>query len=275
MVFSLVFVDDATRFIVHAAFYDSLEKIIVEDAFRKAIQQHGVPEAVYYDNGKQYRTKWMGRTCSKLGIRLLFAKPYSPESKGKVERFNRSVGSFLNEVALEKPKTLDALNIWFRAWLSECHQTKAHTALGEDKSPQEAYREDSQPIRFVDAQILANAFLHCENRKVDKVECIHFMGKQYEVGLLFIGRTVQVVYDPADITVVTIEYEGHPSWEATELVIGERTGKRPSLPKTMQPEPVDTSRLLRGAEKQHEVRADRQLQAISYRSLPKEGAIHV
>nr|WP_245975901.1 hypothetical protein [Paenibacillus prosopidis] len=27
--------------------------------------------------------------------------------------------------------------------------------------------------------------------------------------VLFIGRTVQVVYDPADITEVTIEYEGY------------------------------------------------------------------
>ncbi|WP_409340793.1 hypothetical protein [Paenibacillus sp. MBLB4367] len=35
------------------------------------------------------------------------------------------------------------------------------------------------------------------------------MGKKYKVGILFIGRTVQVVYAPSDITEVTIEYEGH------------------------------------------------------------------
>ena len=235
----VVFIDDATRFVVHAAFYDSLEQAIVEDAFRKAIQQYGVPEAVYFDNGKQYRTKWMGRTCSKLGIRLLFAKPYSPESKGKVERLNGAVGSFLNEVALERPKTLEALNSWFAAWLSECHQTKGHSALGENKSPQMAFRENSKPVRFVDAETLAHAFLHSENRKVDKVGCISFMGKKYEVGLLFIGRTVQVVYDPADITEVTIEHEGHPSWKARELVISQRAGKRPALPEFMQTERTD------------------------------------
>ena len=107
----VVFIDDATRFVVHAAFYDSLEQAIVEDAFRKAIQQYGVPEAVYFDNGKQYRTKWMGRTCSKLGIRLLFAKPYSPESKGKVERLNGAVGSFLNEVVLKGLKPSRRLTV--------------------------------------------------------------------------------------------------------------------------------------------------------------------
>ncbi|WP_249730704.1 hypothetical protein [Paenibacillus sp. J2TS4] len=32
---------------------------------------------------------------------------------------------------------------------------------------------------------------------------------QYEVGLPFMECTVDVVYDPADITELTIEYEGH------------------------------------------------------------------
>jgi putative transposase len=81
-VFLVLFVDDATRSVIHGEFYAAFDQTIVEDCFRKAIQKHGVPEAVYYDNGKQYKTKWMTRTCSKLGIRLLFAKPYSPESKG-------------------------------------------------------------------------------------------------------------------------------------------------------------------------------------------------
>nr|WP_218033984.1 DDE-type integrase/transposase/recombinase [Paenibacillus koleovorans] len=59
-----------------------MDQTIVEDCFRQAIQKFGIPESVYLDNGKQYRTKWMTRACSMLGIRLLFAKPYSPESTG-------------------------------------------------------------------------------------------------------------------------------------------------------------------------------------------------
>jgi len=31
------------------------------------------------------------------------------------------------------------------------------------------------------------AFLHCEERKVDKAGCISFTGKKYEVSLPFIG----------------------------------------------------------------------------------------
>ena len=274
-VYLVLFIDDATRYVLSGEFYPTLDQVIVEDCFRKAIQQNGLPEAVYFDNGKQYRTKWMGRTCSKLGIRLLFAKPYSLESKGKVERLNRVVQSFLAEVALEKPKTLDRLNTWFQAWLSECHQNKPHSALGETTSPEAAYRSDRLALRFVEPEILTNAFLHSEDRKVDKSGCISFMGKKYEVGLLFIGGKVQVVYDPADITEMTIEYEGHAPWKVRELVIGEWSGKRPTLPDHMQTEVADASRLLRAAEHQNKQRKERQAPAVSYRMVRKEADNHV
>ncbi len=77
-VYLVTFVDDATRFILHGEFYPVLDQIIVEDCFKKAILKYGVPEKVYFDNGGQYRNKWMNRACAKMGIRLLFAKPYSP-----------------------------------------------------------------------------------------------------------------------------------------------------------------------------------------------------
>lgn len=138
-VYLVTILDDATRFVLHGAFYPTLDSRIVEDAFRQAVQKYGVPEAVYFDNGKQYRTKWMSRTCSKLGTRLVFAKSYAPESNGKVERFNRVIDSFLGEVALEKPTTLDRLNELFQVWLSECYQEKPHSALGEKVSPESAF----------------------------------------------------------------------------------------------------------------------------------------
>ncbi|CAM3355857.1 DDE-type integrase/transposase/recombinase [Marinicrinis lubricantis] len=268
-VFLVTFIDDATRFVLHGEFYPVMDKTIVEDCFRKAIQKYGVPEAVYFDNGRQYRTKWMTRTCSKLGIRLLFAKPYSPEATGKVERFNRVVDSFLSEAALEKPKTLDRLNELFGVWLSECYQNKPHSALENKRSPETAFRSDKKALRFVEPEILANAFLHCETRKVDKTGCISFLDRKYEVGLPFIGCTVDVVYDPADITELTIEYEGHEPWKVKELVIGERAGKRPPLPDHLQPVPADSSRLLSAAEVQSHGRRSEQAPAVSYRKKGK------
>lgn len=274
-VFLVTFLDDATRFVLHGAFYPTLDHTIVEDCFRNVIQKWGAPEAVYFDNGKQYRTKWMARTCSKLGIRLLYARPYSPESTGKVEKFNQTVDSFLKESALEKPKTLERLNELFQIWLSECYQNKPHTALKDHMSPEAAFMSDSHILRFIDPDVLANAFLHCEPRKVDKSGCISFMSKKYEVGLNFIGCTVDVIYDPANIFELTIEYEGYTPWKAHELVIGRRVGKRPELPEHLEIRPADSSRLLSAATSKNKERQIRQKPAISFRSVGKEDGRHV
>lgn len=271
----VTFIDDATRFVLHGAFYPTLDARSVEDAFRQAVQKFGAPDAVYFDNGKQYRTKWMTRTCSKLGTKLLYAKPYSPEATGKVERFNRVVDSFLAEAALEKPKTLEALNSLFDVWLEECYQHKAHSALADRKSPYAAFQSDSKPLRFLDPDIIRDAFLHCEERKVDKAGCISFMSRKYEVGLVFIGCKVNIIYDPQNIDTLTIEYEGHTPWQVKELVIGERSGKRPLMPEHLTKQPADASRLLQGAKTKNEARAAAVIPAISYRTIRKEGTDHV
>jgi putative transposase len=269
-VYLVAIIDDATRYVVHGAFYPTLDSRIVEDSLRQAIQKYGVPESVYYDNGKQYRTKWMSRTCSKLGTRLLYTKPYSAESKGKVERFNRIVDSFLAEVALEKPTTLDQLNELFQVWLTECYLNKPHSALGEKVTPESAFRSDRKALRFIEPELLSTAFLHCETRKVDKSGCISFMDHKYEVGISFIGRQVDVVYDPSDIQELTIEFEGYTPWKARKLVIGERAGKRPSLPSHLQAHEADASRLLKAAEQKYQERQTEQSPAVTFRAVWKE-----
>lgn len=258
---------------LHGEFYATLDQVIVEDCFRQAVQNHGAPEAAFFDNGKQFRNKWMARACSKMGIRLLFAKPYSPEATGKIERVNRVVDSFLAEVKLENPQTLARLNELFWIWLDECYQNKAHSGLKDNLSPQTTYNSDPTPLRFLDPQTIALAFQHCEDRKVDKTGCISFMGEKYEAGLHFVGCTVTVIYDPADISVLTLEYEGHEPWQATKLVIGERTGPRPKLPERMLSQPAKSSRLLQSAAEQNSKRQKQQVTAVSFRRLCGEGHV--
>lgn len=270
-VYLVLFIDDATRFVLHGAFYPTLDQRIVEDAFRQSVQKYGRPEAVFFDNGKQYRTKWMARTCSKLGTKLLYARPYSPSSKGKVERLNRVVDAFLGEVALEKPKSLDQLNDLFQVWLSECYQNKPHSALGERVTPETAYRSDKKPLQFLNPETIRLAFLHAEKRKVDKSGCISFQNQLYEVGAQFLGANVDVVYDPSDLSQITIEKEGYTPWQAKKLEMGTHVGKRPELPESLQPKQTDASRLLRAATQKHEERQEIQKPAVSYSKVMREG----
>ncbi len=81
-VFLSVVIDDATRFVVHAAFYPTQDQTIVEDSLRAAMRRYGIPQRLYFDNGKQYRSRQMARIGAKLGIRIVYTKPYAPEAKG-------------------------------------------------------------------------------------------------------------------------------------------------------------------------------------------------
>lgn len=264
-IYLVSFLDDATRYVVHGEFYDSLDQTIVEDCFRKAILKEGLPRRVYFDNGKQYRTKWMDRACAVLGIKLLYAKPYSPESTGKIERFNRTVDSFLDEVALKGCKTLDGFNQYFNVWLTECYHSRKHGSL-KGATPEIAYKTSKSPLRFVSPDIVASAFMRVERRKVDKSGCISFSGKKYEVDALLAGRVVDVAYDPNDIQTLTAEYDGK-SWQVKELQIGLHTGPRPKLPKSMLPALPQTSRLLDEKEKRYAAQQEVVRRAIRFKGL--------
>jgi len=269
-IFLVSFLDDATRYVVHGEFYDCIDQTVVEDCFRKAVIKEGLPQRVYFDNGKQYRTKWMERACAMLEIKLLYAKPYSPESTGKIERFNRTVDSFLDEVALKSVRTLEDFNRFFNVWLQECYHIREHGSL--KTTPEIAYKSSNAPLRFLSSDIIASAFMRCETRKVDKSGCFSFRGKMYEAGVLFAGQTVNVVYDPADTETLTVEHErSGEKFQVKELTIGVHTGPRPRLPKSMTTAIPETSRLLDEKEKRYSARQEVVRRAIRYKDITGAG----
>lgn len=271
-VYMVAFLDDATRMILHAEFYSTLEQSIVEDSFRKAILKWGLPEQVYFDNGGQYRNKWMSRACAKLGIRLMFAKPYSPEGTGKIEKFNQNIDRFLDEYKFDNSaRSLEAMNERFWIWLEECYQNKPHMAL-DGKTPIHTFNLDPKPLKYLPADKVANAFLHAETRRVDKSGCISFKGAKYEVGLPYVARNVDVVYDPRNTQELSIEYQDDKPFAAKQLVIGERVSPRPELPDFLTPARPTSSRLLDAAQKKNENRKEKQqTTAISFKDMRKDG----
>jgi len=258
-------IDDATRYIIHAEFYGDMEQSIVEDTLKKGIQKFGLARRIYFDNGSQYRTHWMKRACSLLGIRLLYAKPGNPQGKGKQERFNHTVDSFIDEINIKKPESIEELNRLFNAWLAECYHSRIHSALGI--TPEQAFKSDSMPLRYPDEAILATAFLHCETRKVNKSGCISFMGKDYDVGVAYAGQQVDVVYDPQNISKVRIEAKDHEPFYAEPAKVGTHVAKKPKR-KDIEPVQADSSRLLDAVSKSADEKERRNI--ISYSQVLEE-----
>jgi len=271
-IYLAVFVDDATRLIIHAEFYDSLEQIIIEDCLKKAIIKEGTPLRLYFDNGGQFRNKWMSRTCAKLGITLLFTKPYSPESKGKIERFNRTVGAFFAEAALQNLQTLDAYNHYLNVWITECYHNKIHSGLKD--TPQNVYKQSKIPLRFVEHNLLVEAFLHSETRKVDKSGCISLDSQLYEVSLTLIGQKVEILYDPLDKSEITVKHAPTAFIKrVVKLKIGTSSAPRPRLPDSILPSPAPSSRLLDAKEAKYNSKIHEKHYAISYAAFDEDDTL--
>lgn len=270
-VYLSAFIDDATRYVVSAKFYEHQKVDIIEDSLRQAIMHFGKPDAIFVDNGKQYRSEWLKKACAKLGIRLLFSKPYHPEGKGKIEALNRRIDSFLSEAALMKPKTLEELNHHLDLWIQNHYHTSPHSSLS-GISPGVAFRSDSRPLNFVDIEAITEAFLHTDTREVDKTGCIDFKGKKYDVGLQLIGRKVEVYYDPSWTDAVEIHHPDFKPFKAKLQVIGRNCGIRTELPEAIRTIKTEKSRLLEGLNEANITHRTNKEVAVVFRKLKEVNA---
>jgi transposase InsO family protein len=258
-----VFIDDATRFIVAARFYPDQTVESLEDCFRRAVQSHGAPDACYVDNGPQYRSEWFARACAKIGTRLLKAKPYHPEGKGKIERFNRETNKLLSELALAKPETIDECNEFLNIWVAEYYHRNPHSGI-DGVSPLAKFGADKKPLRFVSAETLKDAFLHTDTRKADKIGCVSFGGDLYEAGLAYVGRRVQIRFDPTWTDEIEVLREGADPLVCKKLAISENCGGKRGLPEWMSQTPPENSRMLDVLKAKHAERKDEGAIATSF-----------
>jgi transposase InsO family protein len=275
-------IDDHSRYILASGIYPNQNGDIVEDVYRKAILQWGIFSATYVDNGKQFVSKQLIRALSQLGIRHLRAKPYACQSKGKIEAYNRLINSFEKECKAKGRMTLEEANKYWQYFVEEYYHQKPHDGIAEyyvsmdwevpEKgiTPQQEFTRDSVRLRFMDAGVVAKAFLHHEIRTVDKGACVNFNGRKYDVGLSLIGAKVEIVFDPMAPETITILHKGMEPFEAHPLEMSEYCKPRPKLPDTMLPVQPETSRFLDVLEKKHRQRMQQSADAISFASLRKE-----
>jgi putative transposase len=280
----IAYIDDATRLICHAEFYLDQKLPIIEDSFRKAILKRGLPDKIYVDNGKIFVSQWFRMACAKLNISHIHTAPYSPEAKGKIERFNRTIEAFLAEVQLIRPQTLAQLNQVLFTWVEEGYNHKVHSELKE--TPAVRFASDDKKLRFVNPDECRQAFLWEEERKVDKTGCAKHKGRVYEVGVKWVGKKVLFRYDPFHFETLEIWYENQYQGLARELEICSSNHrvmsseeKTPSLPPDVSkqanvPTKPAESRLMNVLESKAKKRREQRLGATAFRNM-EGGADHV
>jgi transposase InsO family protein len=195
----LGYIDDASRLVVHGEFYLTQDILSLRDSFREAVLRRGLPILLYTDNGKIYRCQQFEYLCANIGVTLIHHGVYQAHSKGKIERFFRTVRDrFLSVIKKDDLIGIDTLNAKFRLWLENDYQKRVHSELN-GKTPLEAFLEQAESIKLVtDLSDFNSRFLMRATRTIKKDATISLDCTLYETEPSFAGmRKVEVRYEPA------------------------------------------------------------------------------
>lgn len=201
------FLDDFSRDIPHAEFYLDERLPRLEDCLKKGILKAGIPEVIFVDNAFIFSSKRLRLICAELGIRKSHSTPYHPQSKGKIERFFRTVrDEFLSEIELLPPMPLRNLNHYFFMWLEVTYRRRRHTQTAE--TPKERWERGRKELKYPSGEKIDLVFLMREKRVVSKTAQVKLFGNLYNVEPALCGKEVEVRYDPFDLRRIWIWFSG-------------------------------------------------------------------
>lgn len=206
------FIDDNSRAIVGHRWGFAEDTVRLAAALRPALAARGVPNYIYVDNGSAFVDSWLLRACAKLGVKLVHSTPGRPQGRGKIERFFRTVtDEFLVEIAAadgapgRQIKDLAELNRLFTAWVETVYHRRVHTETGQAPLPRWLA---GGPFPVPAPQDLAEAFRWSEHRTVSKTAVVSLHGNRYQVDPLLVGRRIELVFDPFDLTTIGVRADG-------------------------------------------------------------------
>jgi transposase InsO family protein len=267
------FVDDYSRLIPYGEFFleESLPRL--ERVLKVAILRRGLPERLYVDNGKVYVSTQLAAACATLGIRQIHSTPYTPNTRGKIERFFGTVRSqFLPEVDSAKLATLEDLNASFQAWVELVYHKAVHSETGQP--PLERFQQNLAQItvRQADPRQLREAFLWREIRTVTRTATLSLQGNRYSVDPLLAGQQVELRFDPFELAEVEVWQNSHFVARAQVVKLErERHLALDRIPPPIQeakPEHVDFLAALRA---EHQALLAQELGAISFAQALRRG----
>ena len=87
----LVIVDHFSKYVNIYPMKNQTAQTVAKHIFEDYVQEHGVPETLHTDQGRQFESRLVQQLCEKLGIRKSRSSPYHPQGAGIVERANRVI----------------------------------------------------------------------------------------------------------------------------------------------------------------------------------------
>lgn len=200
---------------------------VVKKCFRISVEKYGIPVEVYFDNGKDYRSKDFSRDypmslVSRLEIGVIYAHPYHGAAKTVerffltfTNRFSRLFPTYTGKDAKNRPEcmqTKDAnivrqaptMEEYINALSSYMEEYNATPSKGKDldgKCPDQVYYENLKTKHVVSDHEALRLLCGISEERVVSKNGIRVKNNNYRNDLLLehIGERVIVTFDPDNI----------------------------------------------------------------------------
>jgi putative transposase len=190
----LTVIDDHARFALCLSACGNQTGATVRSRLENTFRVYGLPDAFFVDNGTPWGDpsgeRWtrLEVWLLKLGVGLIHSRPYHPQSRGKNERFHRTLAAEV--FALNPLHDLKAVQKAFDRWREVYNFERPHEALGQ-KVPGDRYRPSPKPL----PRELAEP-VYDEGEIVRRVSTtktyVSFKGRLWKVPQAFAGERVAI-----------------------------------------------------------------------------------
>jgi len=190
----LTMIDDHSRYALCLQACSNEQGDTVRGHLERTFQRYGLPDALLVDNGSPWGDgpgqSWtrLGVWLLKLGVDVLHSRPYHPQTRGKNERFHRTLKAEV--LAMELLRTFAEVQAAFDRWRSIYNHKRPHQAL-DLEVPASRYSPSSRSM--------PSALPEPEYQAADVVRTfgttksyISFKGKPRRVPQAFQGERVAV-----------------------------------------------------------------------------------
>lgn len=195
----IAFLDDASRAIMACSCFFEQNLNAVLSVFKTAVQRRGIPQKLFMDNGKVFRSDQLQFICASLGTTASYAQIFSPQSKGKLERWFQTLQKqWLNLLDWDSISSIEELNEKLQDYIENTYHQNIHSSI--KMKPIDKYVQHIDRIRFVPSkQELDYIFLYRVERRVKNDATIPILNCIFEVPAKYIGERIKVRYDPSSL----------------------------------------------------------------------------
>ncbi len=247
--------DDHSRYVVGGRWGFGENTLGLQATLHDAVRAFGCPTNLYCDHGSAFISHQLAWSAAVLDIKIIHSRNGRPQGRGKIERWNRTCREeFLVEIETgagtggSPVNTLAELNRLFNAWLHRHYHRAVHSETGQ--APAARYHRDgAPPARRPDPDQVRRAFLWREQRTVTTFATVSLAGNRYQVDPSLVGRRVDLLFNPFDLTCIDVEFHGRPMGQAVPHQVKRHAHPDVTahMPAPVQATGIDYLRLLEAA----------------------------